>query len=1284
MKADPHSGVPFQPALLPATHRNQHLFSDHYLNSLLPEREEWRALAAEAAPVMQQLQAILAAYVPSENEAQTEEGLVKPVLYALGHPFEVQASLETPDGAKRPDYVFYRDQAALAANKGKKLNESLLLGRALAVGDAKYWNRPLDVSLKRAGGDPFDNKNPSYQIFFYMQHSGLEWGILTNGRLWRLYHKDTAHKLDRFYEVDLPALLQAGDVTHFLYFYAFFRPQAFEDGPLNLKEMLAASADYAQEVGDSLKEQVYEALLLLAQGFLDYRSNQLQPEPETLKAIYDHALIALYRLLFILYAESRDLLPISENESYRRNYSLKSIKEAIKKDLDSHNFLRPTSVTLWPKLTTLFTIINEGDDGLQVATFNGGLFDPARHPFLVRYSVGDARLQQAIDRLARVDGQFVDYRDLAERHLGTIYEGLLEFHLEPLEPPEDGWTVKLVNAKGERKATGSYYTPDYIVKYMVEETVGPALRSAIEGQASDAEKIAAILSVKVLDPAMGSGHFPVEATEYIARFLVEQIEQAPADAGGEADLAYWKRRVAQACIYGIDLNLLAVDLAKLSLWLATVAKGRPLSFLDHHLRCGNSLIGAWLADLRQGIPGKQQKSGKKAPQQTFLEGETLEQASLFDEEALRQAMTIAVQSMWLIESSPARTVAEVKEQEQTYLTLHAALTEKYSALANLVTATSFGVTIDQAFWQPLAAYALSRDRLALPQFKTWLDEAASAQERLRFFHWELEFPEVFFDRLGQHKGAAAGFDVVIGNPPYVRQEGLGDLKPYFAAAYPETYHGVADLYVYFYQQALRLTRVGGRMSFIVTNKWMRAGYGEPLRAFFAAQGALEQIIDFGHAPIFEDADVFPCILILERPGPTPLVAPPFVPADSASEPVRVLNFPREQLGKVNLGRYIREHSQSIPQSRFGRAAWNLESSVVDDLLAKIRRVGVPLAQFAGVKSYRGVLTGFNEAFLIDTQTRNALVRADPRSAEIIKPYLRGQDIKRWSPEWAGLWMIFARRGIDIDAYPAIKEHLLPYRQQLEPRPKDWNGGEWPGRKPGLYKWYEIQDSVDYWHLFEQPKLLYQEIQFHSGYCFDTNRFFANNKVFLLPKADKYLLAVLNSPLMWWYNWRYLPHMKDEALSPAGVLMETLPIAPPSEAIRAEAEPAVARLIAIAQARDEARRVLFDWLRAEFGVEAPGAQLEDVGRLDEETFLAEVRKRLPRTASHLSPAKLKHLRDGYHEQATPVQQLQGEALTLERRLDAAVNAAYGLTPEEVALLWETAPPRMPLAPRGAGE
>src|SRR5215211_6276314 len=324
------------PLTLAQRHNNQQLFSDYYLNMTLPQRPEWKLLAHDAAQALTTIAPIVRAYVPSDNEAQTEEELIRPVLRMLGHSFEVQAALKTPDGTKKPDYIFYRDLAALNANKNRALDEVLLQGKAFAVGDAKYWDRPLDQNLKRANVDAFTNKNPAYQIAFYIQHSGVDWGILTNGRLWRLYHKDTAHKQERFYEVDLPALVEAGDAEVFLYFYAFFHRSAFEPHPLGVAALLRESADYAHAISESLRDQVYDALKHLAQGFLDYPGNRagtgappLQAESATLKQIYDHSLIVLYRLLFILYAEARELLPLRTSVAYREEYSLDAIKREI-------------------------------------------------------------------------------------------------------------------------------------------------------------------------------------------------------------------------------------------------------------------------------------------------------------------------------------------------------------------------------------------------------------------------------------------------------------------------------------------------------------------------------------------------------------------------------------------------------------------------------------------------------------------------------------------------------------------------------------------------------------------------------------------------------------------------------------------------------------------------------------------------------------------------------------------------------------------------------------------
>jgi SAM-dependent methyltransferase len=378
-------------------------------------------------------------------------------------------------------------------------------------------------------------------------------------------------------------------------------------------------------------------------------------------------------------------------------------------------------------------------------------------------------------------------------------------------------------------------------------------------------------------------------------------------------------------------------------------------------------------------------------------------------------------------------------------------------------------------------------------------------------NWQEAFPEVF---------VRGGFDVVVGNPPYVRQEWLSEFKPYLQENY-KAYHGMADLYVYFYELGLRVLRPGGLLSFIVTNKWMKSGYGEPLRRFFGEDAWIESVVDFGHAKqIFEDADVFPSIIVARKPTKAP-----------KPKTARLCMIPREQLRIDDLSRQIETEGLQLPLEQLGADSWQLEPGGVNGLLAKIQTAGVNLREFANIKPMYGVKTGCNAAFLIDTATRNALVASDPNCADLIKRYLRGQDVDRWQSDWASLWMIFTRRGIDIDSYPSIKQHLSQFREQLEPKPKGWEGGDWPGRKGGAYKWFEIQDPVDYWREFSAPKIFYQVIQFHPSYALDRDEMFGNDKTFFLPSDSLYLLAVLNSPLMWWYNWRTLTQLKDEALSP---------------------------------------------------------------------------------------------------------------------------------------------------------
>ena len=1107
------------------THHNQRLFSDYYLNHILPEH--WLSLRDEAGLVMQQLQQIFAKFTPNpNNEAQTEDDWIKPVLQALGHVFEVQVPLKVPDSVQKPDYVFYADETARAINKGRTLTEEDFKQGAYAVGDAKRWDRSLDKAVK--GSDSLDNKNPSYQIFFYMLHSGLPWGILTNGRLWRLYSAQTAHKLEIFYEVDLPALLNKGDVESFLYFYTFFRRAAFEQGTLSLDSILAASSDYAQNVSESLRQQVYDALRLVAQGFLEYPGNNLPATPESYKAIYDNSLILLYRLLFIFYAEARDLLPVEDNPSYRKKYSLYAIKHSVKNEL-SEGLLIHYSGMYWARLKDLFRAIDKGSPPLSVTTFNGGLFDPNKHDFLERYVVSDVSLCRAIDKLARVNGQFVDYRDLAERHLGTIYEGLLEYTLQvasepmvelrssskivPLSgvPKRDiaaefkANEAYLVTDSGERKTTGSYYTPDYIVKYMVEQTLRPLLDTAVQAASSDTERIAAVLAINVLDPSMGSGHFPVEVTEYIARYLVALGVQS--EDSDEGDLTYWKRRVAQQCIYGVDLNPLAVELVKLSLWLVTVAKDRPLNFLDHHLRTGNTLIGSWLDDIAADQHPKLRSNSKRAKQAEQAATQAGQLAFTLYDDSFRESTQSALGSIASIERNPGNTVNDVKAQEAAYAELRTRFSEKYLYLANLGAALYYDLKLGGDIWRPLAHYALDGSIDASiaqqqQQFDTWLDAAQDIADKKRFLHWELEFPDIFFDKDGQPLGERAGFDVVIGNPPYVRQEQLSGDKPYYQDRY-DVYHGVADLFVYFFAQGLRLLKNGGKLAYISSNTWIRSNYATPLRKHLRTQTKVETIVDLGNTRVFADApDLSPAIQIVSKA----------VPEDSHTAQVAI--FAR--------GEQVKAFKDQLADRLFALSihdqldtGWQLRSTDTRALFTKLITLGKPLEDVIKQHLFYGVKTGFNEAFIINQTTRDALVKADSACATIIKPLVRGEDLRSWYQEDEKRWLIFTRRGIDIEAYPSVLEHLMQFRERLEPRPNGLDSNiAWSGRKNGTYKWYEIQDPVDYHTEFEKPKIFWPDIARFPRFSWDEQGKFVNDKGCCLLPTDASLLGILQSRISW--------------------------------------------------------------------------------------------------------------------------------------------------------------------------
>ncbi len=867
-------------------YNNKSLFSDYYLEELVTEDPHWQAFRRIAWEHRQRIINIAEKALPGIDgdtpEAEVERRLIRPILDSLGHTYSVQPVVPSPEGVRRPDYALFPSAEARQEAESHK-GQQEFFETALAVGDAKAWDRPLDKRVK-GPGDPFTNHNPSYQIDFYLRATDRRWGLLTNGRVWRLYHRDLSYRLDVYYEVDLLRIVTL-DEHAFLYFLAFFHKEAFQPdgtGECFLDRAYRASAEYAAKVSEELKDNVYEALRLLAEGFLAFPGNNLKSED--LDLVRERAFILIYRLLFVFYAEAREFLPVT-NPDYWGNYSLRALARDIARQEPFDKRLHPTTTGYWSRLQDLFKLVNNGDHFLSIPPYNGRLFDDQReHQCLVVWKIGDRYLAAAIDQLsrARAAGRtgrgFVSYRDLSIRELGSIYEGLLEHR--PRYAAQDVAVIKagkrerfiplaelgnhralktysansvyLETDKGERKTTGSYYTPDHIVKYIVSNTLGPLLE---EVRKSDGNLIDSILSLKVLDPAMGSGHFLVEATDYLARALVEALGGDPREM--EEDEIRWARReVVERCIYGVDLNPLAVDLAKLSLWLSTVSLDKPLNFLDHHLRCGDSLIGARLDDL--GILPEMTKKNKQEPV-TTLAGHQF-----------KDAIAAAVSTFQQIAQVPSDSVEDIHRKESAYETARHALSQ-IKTIADVWTSTCFGNEVrDKDAYERLLHLAES-DSASWPKANElpWLDRAMAISQERHFFHWELEFSEVFFDRNGQRL-ANPGFDSVVGNPPYV-SFGLGrtgklqaDLEGYFRHLYADSAEYKISTYAVFMGRAYQLNRVHGYSSLIVPDSFLTGSYFSKIRSLLLTGSYLKYIVLFVR-DFWESGDVgFPTIYVSQK------------------------------------------------------------------------------------------------------------------------------------------------------------------------------------------------------------------------------------------------------------------------------------------------------------------------------------------------------------------------------------------------------------------------------------
>ncbi len=353
------------------------------------------------------------------------------------------------------------------------------------------------------------------------------------------------------------------------------------------------------------------------------------------------------------------------------------------------------------------------------------------------------------------------------------------------------------------------------------------------------------------------------------------------------------------------------------------------------------------------------------------------------------------------------------------------------------------------------------------------------------FDWNQEFKAIMDE---------GGFDVVIGNPPYVRQEELTEIKPYLEATY-ETYHGMADLFVYFFEKELKILKENGYFGMIVSNKWLRAGYGRNLRKFLS-EFWIEELIDFGDLPVFPDATIYPCIILMKK-------------IKKQNPKIRICKMQTLEFGSLEA--YVKDNSYSINQPDLSEKEWNIQNKGGNELLRKIRNTGILIEEYVGSNVYYGIKTGLNEAFIIDAKKRDELIHEDSKNQEIIKPIISGAELKRYSIRSKKNYILFARRGVDISQYPSILKHLEQFKNQLTPkRSRDQE----IGRKPGHYKWYEMQDPTDYYKKFEEPKILWGNLTTRSSFSLDeVSGFYVNNPACILPTNSRYVLGILNSKLM---------------------------------------------------------------------------------------------------------------------------------------------------------------------------
>ena len=1028
----------------------------------------------------------------------------------------------------------------------------------------------------------------------------------------------------------------------------------------------------------------------------------------------------LDRFLFIFFAEDRLLLPPN------------SISEIVKQWADLKEKY-DEYFPLYSRFKKYFGYMNTGYNGKKydIYAYNGGLFKPDE--VLDNIAIDDDILYEHTLRLSNYDFETdVDVNILGhifEHSLGEIENVQAEIAATDANMASDnkGFVSATDNkglqplvvksgasAQSKRKKDGIFYTPKYITKYIVENTVGKLCEEKrtelgivdeeyAKGRKNRKKEVVRtldkkledyqnwLLTLTILDPACGSGAFLNQALEFLINEHRKIDELRGQLLGGAIIFSDITTDILEKNIYGVDLNEESVEIAKLSLWLRTAQKGRKLNTLSNNVKCGNSLIddpevaGEKAFNWQNEFPNIFTKKEKKAWHVTWVthdtrtsermikykvrerkaNGEMYVDRSIYldDKDALKVTEIISniiVEEKYNclaynIGDDHVHILLVCDEEELTNIVrkLKGKSAQKFKEHLGLAKDETFNlwaqkfdrklISSEEQFANTIEYIANNREKHHLPDINKGLQPLVKRMTCTREHAFRTEF-----------KG---GFDVVIGNPPYVRAELLGGFRENLEANY-KVYNPAGDLFSYFYEKSFKLLKTKGLFGFI-SNTFDKTTAGISIRDYLQNEVQFIKYIDFTEVQIFEGATTYPVIIIAKNQKETNL-------------PFTYIKIPKSSQSVVI---DIDFHdSVIVSQKLLNKENWSFKSNQSVSLVEKLKQ-NKTIRDIYG-KCNRGIVTGFNEAFIVDSKFKQEVENRSIKDAEIIKTLLEGKDLEKWHIPEIDKQIIFSRRGINIDQFPVIKEHFEKFRIQLTPRTSTEQN---TGRKPGSYKWFEIQDSVDYYRNFEKPKIVFPNLQNTNKFAFDESGAFINAPAVILPTNDKFITAILNSKLVWYFLTNICVVRNGGYIEVKPQYFEQIPIPEISEEKKQELQNITNQIISRTSEKHKIQSQFLKLLESKFVDLKLTKKLQNWHGLEFSEFLKELQKAINTTnkectnkglqplVNKLSLSQEAEWMQYFNEQKEKAQTLKSEIEKTDREIDRMVYELYGLTEEEIKIV-----------------